>query len=498
MQEPVPDDLRQRSVRGGTAILFGQGLRFFLTFASQIVLARLLSPAEFGIVAMVAPVLGVVQLFTDFGLGHAVIQRASVDQQELSTIFWINIALSMAMAALFAALSPAVGWMYGEPRVVAVTLVSSLLIVIGGTGQLHGFLVSRNMQFTRIAVIDGAALVLGVTAGVASALAGLGYWALVINQGVASLTTATLNWYSSRWRPTRPGSVRAILPMLRYGGDVTGLKLVQYLSVSVDKTMIGIRAGDAVLGIYDRAWRLGWAPFSQLAVPVDRLAFPILSRLNADPARYRNVFVPLFQVLALVIMPGLLFAVFRGYALIELLFGPRWLAAGPIFQWIALGTMAMPISMASSWLFMSQARTKQYLTCTLIASVTTIAAYAIGLPWGATGVAAGATISLYVVQLPLFVFVSTRAGHVGLALMLRTLAPVALGLAAAAAALALINRYMAVGGFAAICLSLVVAYGATLATLIVLPSGRQFLTRAVSLRSSFRGSGAQAVAARPS
>jgi PST family polysaccharide transporter len=486
MQEAVPDDLRERSIRGGTAIFVGQGLRFFLTFASQIVLARLLSPAEFGIVAMVAPILGIVQLFTDFGLGHAVVQRANITQRELSTIFWLNIALSVTAAGLFAAMSPVIAWMYGEPRVALVTQASSLLIAIGGAGQLHGFLVSRNMQFTRIAIIDGTSLVLGIAAGVMSAMAGWGYWALVVNQAVASLTTAVLNWAYSGWRPSRPGGFRAILPMLRYGGDVTGLKLVQYLSVSVDKTLIGIRAGEVALGIYDRAWKLGWAPFSQLAVPVDRLAFPILSRLNADPPRYRNVFVPLFQVLALIIMPGLLFAVFQADTLIRFLFGVRWLAAGPIFQWIALGTMAMPVSMASGWLFLTQARTKQYLTCTVIASIVTILAYIAGLPWGPTGVAAGATIALYLVQLPLFVIVSTRSGHVSLRLMLETLAPVAFGLGVAASTLALVTRIDAIHGFPAIFLSLVTAYASTLVTLMALPSGRVLLRRAVALSSAFR------------
>lgn len=486
MQEAIPDDLRERSVRGGTAILFGQGLRFVLTFASQIALARLLSPAEFGIVAMVAPILGIVQLFTDFGLGHAVVQRAKIDQKELSTVFWLNIALSVVAALVFAALSPAVAWMYGEPRVLLVALASSLLIVIGGTGQLHGFLVSRQMQFSRMAIIDASSLVLGISAGIVSALAGMGYWALVVNQAVASLTMALLNWIYSGWRPSRPGNFRDILPMLRYGGDVTGLKLVQYLSVSVDKTIIGIRAGEVALGIYDRAWRLGWAPFSQLAVPVDRLAFPILSRLNDDPVRYRNVFVPLFQVLGLIIMPGLLFAVFKAEALIGLLFGSEWLAMAPIFQWITLGTMAMPISMAAGWLFLTQANTARYLRCTIIASFTTIASYIAGLPWGAVGVAAGATISLYLVQLPLFIVVATRSGHVSLGLMLHTLAPVAFALGGAAVALAFIAQLFPDGGLIGIGISLALAYTAALVSITALPSGRILLRRALALRSTFR------------
>lgn len=486
VQDSVPDDLRDRSVRGGTAILAGQGLRFFLTFGSQIVLARLLSPSEFGIVAMVAPILGMVQLFTDFGLGHAVIQRPRIDQRELSTIFWLNIALSAGVAVLFAALSPVIAWIYGEPRVALVALASSLLIVIGGMGQLHGFLVSRNMQFTRIAIIDASSLILGIAAGVASALAGLGYWSLVVNQAVASLTTATMNWVCSGWRPGWPGPFRAIMPMLRYGGDVTGLKLVQYLSISVDKTMIGIRAGEAALGIYDRAWKLGWAPFSQLAVPVDRLAFPILSRMNDDGERYRHTFVLLFQVLACIIMPGMLFAVVCADMLIRFLFGPGWLAMIPIFRWITLGTMAMPISMAASWLFMTQARTTQYFTCTGIASAVTVLGYVAGLPWGPAGVAAGATIALYLVQLPLFIAVSTRHGHVGPGLMLRALAPVALALGVVSGVLALMKANGIGSGLFALCLSLFAAYAATLATLAILPSGRHLLRRAWSLIATFR------------
>ncbi len=484
--EEETGSLREKSIRGGFAILIGQGVKFFLNFGSQIALARLLEPRDFGLIAMVAPVLGFVNVFADLGLMQAVVQRPRVTQSQLSAVFWINAGFSTVLAAVFAATAPLLAWLYHDRRVIPVTLTLSVMLIVGGVTSLQGALLNRRLRFVQIAIFEAISLVVGVSVGVASAYAGLGYWALVLNQVAISFTSSALLWLSAHWRPSRPARDPEVWAMLRFGGHVTGANLAGYLNTSIEKVMLGATVGESGLGIYDRAWRLAVQPLQQLTAPIDRLAVPVLSRLQHDADRYRNVFVQMLQILLLLATPGLVFALVMAEPLILFLFGAKWADTVPVFTWVCIGAIISPLNISVFWLFVSQGRAREQMNFITLVSVINIAAYATGLPWGAVGVARNSAVSVYLLQTPILIWASTRTGPVDLATNLRALAPF---VAAALASLAVEEWLVRLGlphGLLLIAAGLAFSYAATAIVLLMFPSGRAALRGPLALRSMRR------------
>ena len=157
--------LKQRSVRGAAATFIGQGTRFFLQLLSQVLLARLLLPAEFGLVAMIGPVLSFVGIFNELGLSQATVQRPSITHQELSNLFWINVAVSSALALLMCGAAPLIALFYNEPRLTAITMWLATMLVVGGLSAQQLALMNRHMRFGQLATIDVACTFMAVAVG---------------------------------------------------------------------------------------------------------------------------------------------------------------------------------------------------------------------------------------------------------------------------------------------------------------------------------------------
>src|SRR5580704_4963234 len=172
-------DLKEKTIRGGAARLSAQAANFVLRLGSLMVLARLLGPKDFGLVGMVTAFTGVLTLFRDFGLSSAAIQRSSVTEEQISTLFWINLGVGALLGALAIALAPMVAAFYHEPRLTTVTMALAAGFLFNAAGVQHGALLQREMRFTALAVVNTAGLFVGSVVGVCGALAGYGYWALV-------------------------------------------------------------------------------------------------------------------------------------------------------------------------------------------------------------------------------------------------------------------------------------------------------------------------------
>ncbi len=187
LREPIADrfdtanltkDLARRTIRGGAVTLTAQGAKFVLRMGSMAVLARLLTPADFGVIAMVTVITGFVEMFKDAGLSTATVQRATITHAQISTLFWINVALSVGVTATVAGLAPAIAWFYDDPRLTAVTLTLAGTMIFGGLAVQPQALLRRQMQFGRLATIEIASLVAGIGTACAMAVQGFGYWGL--------------------------------------------------------------------------------------------------------------------------------------------------------------------------------------------------------------------------------------------------------------------------------------------------------------------------------
>ena len=346
-------DLKQRTVRGGVARMGAQGATFALRLGSLMVLARVLEPKDFGLVGMVTAFTGVLNLFRDFGLSAAAVQRTSVTEEESSTLFWINMLVGVVLGLLAVAAAPAIAAFYHEPKLIGVTVLLALGFPINAAGVQHSALLQRQMRFTTLAVIGVISLVGGAAVAIGGAEAGYGYWALVAMTVVMPLIGTIGFWLSAAWLPGLPHKLAGIRSMMRFGGTLTLNGLVAYVAYNLEKVLIGRFWGIDAIGIYGRAYQLINIPTENLNSAVGEVAFSALSRVQDDPARFKSYFLKGYSLVLGLTLPVTMACALFAHDLIFILLGPKWKDAAPIFRLLAPTIAIFAIINPLGWLLTS-------------------------------------------------------------------------------------------------------------------------------------------------
>jgi O-antigen/teichoic acid export membrane protein len=474
--EHLKSDLGSRSARGGFVTLIAQGLKFLIFTAATVVLARLLTPQDYGLVGMVTIIVSFVGMFQYLGLSTATVQWAELGHRQVSTLFWVNLALSFAIALIVAACAPLVAAFYGEPRLVAVTLGLAAAFPLRGLSIQHEALLIRQMRFTTLALNDLVALAAGLIAAIAAATRGWGYWALVVNQLVMTTSTALGVWLAFRWRPGLPRRNTGLRRMLSFGGNLTGFNLITFVARNIDNLLIGKVWGAYQLGLYSRAYQMLLLPLEQVNAPFGSVAVPALSRLNDEPERYRAAFARVLEKIAMLTMPGVAFMIAAADWIVLLLLGPQWTQTARIFMLLGAAALVQPIAKSAHWLFTTQGRGREIFRWGLIGGSIAVTSIVVGLRWGAVGVAASYAATDLCVTTPLLFWYAGRKGHVRARDFYRTIAP-----SACAAICSLAAVWAARGALEPLPLAarIVAAFAVTvcvsLLVFAVIPAGRRAL-----------------------
>jgi O-antigen/teichoic acid export membrane protein len=406
------DDLRGRTISGGFITIASQGTQFLLNLASIMVMARLLTPRDFGLYAMVTTVTGFLWMFQDAGLSTATVQRQKITHAQVSNLYWVNVGVGCVTSLVVAALAPVVAWFYHEPRLVGVTLVLSGTFLLASAAVQHIALLNRQMRFGVIAMIYIVAALTGYLTGASMALLGYGYWSLVgasVTQGAVQLLLA---WLISGWRPKLPSRNTQTWHMLTFGANITAGSLIYSLARGADNLLIGRFFGAAAVGLYSRASVLLIRPLQQFTIPINSVLVPTLSRIQTEPDRYRRTFLRVYEAMALVsfLCTGLLLALARPLTLVVL--GPKWEQAAPIFAGFSIAALCIPLAGASTWLFQTQGRGKDLLINSLLGSCVTVASYVAGLRFGPAGVAIAYSVGGLFIGVPILFYFAGRQGPV--------------------------------------------------------------------------------------
>jgi PST family polysaccharide transporter len=351
-------DLKGRSIRGGAVTLSSQALKFILNAGSTAVLARLLTPADFGLIAMVAAFTGFVALFRDLGLSTATVQRVEITHDQVSTLFWINVAMSVVLMLVAAALAPAIAWFYGEPRLTWIMLAIAATFPFGGLSAQHTALMRRQMRFTSLATVEVVSLVVGIAVAVVMAWRGLSYWSLVAMGAASGATTMVMCWLLSGWRPDLPRRGSGVMPMLTFGGGLTGFNILNYFTRNADNVIIGFALGSGPLGIYSKAYNLLMMPIRQFNAPIGAVMQPAPSRLQHDPVRYQRAYLRAVSMLAFVGMPLVAFLFVAADDVVRVFLGPGWDGAVPVFRLLAPAALLGTINVAPGWLCTTLGRSR--------------------------------------------------------------------------------------------------------------------------------------------
>jgi PST family polysaccharide transporter len=395
------DDLKSRTVRGGLAKVCSQGASLLLRMGSLMVIARLLTPKDFGLVGMVTAATGLFGLLKDAGLSTATVQRPTITHRQLSTLFWINMAVGGLLCLVLIGIAPVLVAFYQEPRLFWVTVLMALGFLVNAAGVQHSALLQRQMRFGTMAAIESAAQVASIAVGVTMALFGWTYWALVA-MGLTQPAASTLGyWLATRWVPGLPSRRSGVRSMLRFGSAVTLNGLIVYFAYNVDKILLGRCWGAEALGLYGRAYQLINIPTETMNNAVGGVAVSALSRLQNDSARYRHYFLRAYSlVVALTVPLTIACAVFADDIIVVLL-GSKWRAAGTIFRVMAPTTLSFALLNPLWWLLVSSGRIRRSVNMALVISPLVILAYVVGLSFGPLGVAFGYSAMMATLTVPM-------------------------------------------------------------------------------------------------
>ncbi len=386
---PARDDLGRAAARGAGVTLAGQAARIVLQLASVAVLARLLDPRDYGLFAVGLVVVGVGEVVRDLGLTTAAIRARSLSRAQRDGLFWLNTAAGVVLGLAAVLAAEPVAAAFGEPELVAVLRVLAVTFVLNGLVAQYRAGLTRDLRFGALAATDLAAQALALTTAVAAAAAGAGYWALVVQQLTQGAVVLVAALALARWLPGRPRRGAGLRPLLRFGGGVTGTQLVYYVGNNLDNLALGLWAGPAALGVYNRGYQLLMNPLNQVRAPAGNVAIPVLARLQDDPVRSAGYLRRAQLALGYTVVAGMALGAGAAVPLVDLVLGERWAQVAPVLALLAVAGSAQTLACVGNWVYLSRGLSGALLRYTLVTLLIGAVCIGVGSRWGVVGVAAG-------------------------------------------------------------------------------------------------------------
>ena len=379
--------------------LAGQVAQQVLRIGFSVLLARLLTPREFGLMGMVGVFTGFAGIFIELGLGQAIIQRKHLTPHHLSTALSLSLVSAGGLCMLFFSASGLIALIYNEPSLKPLVQVLSFQFLLSATGLVHGALLRREMHFKDLAFIETAAFVAGSSVAVAAACLGAGVWSLVLNSLAYTMVNMTLLWWRSGWCPRLGLDRRAFQDLWSYGKHLVGFNALHYWARNADNYLIGKYYGPADLGAYNRAYQLMLMTSQQVTGNVTGVLFPAMSQMQDDVPRFRNALLKSHRVIALFAFPLAAGVSLLAEPLILVLFGAKWKEVIPLIRVLAWTGLGQSLS-TQGLVFNSLGRPDLTFKVGATNSVIVVLSFLCGLPWGAMGVAVAYTAAWWMLVFP--------------------------------------------------------------------------------------------------
>ena len=398
--EHLKTGLRIRALKGASLTVAGQITSFFVQTVGTLLLARLLTPHDFGLITMVLTISLLLQNLGCNGFIEAVVQKEQVNHEQISTLFWINATLALLLTLVFLMLSPAIAWFYKEPALKPIAAVMAISIFMGGLSNQHISLLMKNMQFSKITGNEVVSSTISIAIAIVLAIWGWGYWALVAKWVLSPVLLTLGAWILCRWRPGLPSRGTGIRPMLRYAFHTYGNFVVTYFRRNLDKILVGRFIGVQQLGFYERAYQLANMLPSQIVSPLNGVSMATFSRLASQPETYRRSYLKVLAILAFVGMPLSAGLTLSSPDVIRFLLGPKWATSVTIFCAFGPSIGIAILYVTHGWLHLSLGTPDRWFRWSIIELAVTILCFAAGLKFGGLGVAISFSVSFYLLLWP--------------------------------------------------------------------------------------------------
>lgn len=403
-------ELRRLAVRGAAATVGAQGLTLAVRLVSTVVLARLLTPADFGVVTMVTTFSLLLTSFGINGFTEAIIQRDRIDRHLASNLFWVSLAIGSVLTIGFAAVGPILARLYRNPLVGPVAVAISAAIFVGSASIIHIALLKRSMRFAAVSANDVVAAAVNTAVSILLALKGWGYWALVagiVSQAISSTIGA---WCICGWIPSLPRRGVQTGAILGFAANVYGRFSANYFARNFDNLLIGWKFNAASLGFYKKAYDLFALSATQLTGPLHNVALAALSRLKHDPARFKRQLTNSLSIVAFIGMAVGADLTIVGKDGVRLVLGPNWSESGRIFELLGPGIGIMLLYNTVGWIHLSIGKPGRWLRWTLIETAATALLFVLLLPWGPAGIAVAWSVSYWTLLIPAFWYAGRPIG----------------------------------------------------------------------------------------
>ena len=385
--------VRDASIRGAGFGVVAFVSKTLIHLASIAVLARLLTPADFGLVAMAGISLSLFHIIGDWGLLMAATQRRHMSEDQLSTLFWINVAGGVLLALLAIASAPVFVLVFGEPRLINAMVALSITLVTIGIGAQHEAIMRRRLRYGFLHLLGVTSQAMGFVAGIVAAVGGMGFWSLILQQVVARVARTALLWSGTRWTPGKPRRGVDLVEFLRYGAKLVPAHLLAYFSRGFAEIIVGVTTGVSELGIYRRAYGVVMM-LEEIKQPLKAMMPASLSRLQDRAQDFSRFYVHALTMWNMVACGVIGLAAAEAPVIVKLLLGEQWLSAAPLIRWLAPAGLATAVGAATEWMLLPLGHMKRLLALRVLRACSVVVAVLIGWRWGVPGIAAALSLSL--------------------------------------------------------------------------------------------------------
>lgn len=432
---PLTNNLARKSVHGGMIIMTSQGAQFFLRILGTMILARLLTPGDYGVIGMTTVIISFAALFKDAGLFLATVQKSRISHDQISNLFWFNVFISVILGLGVMAISPLAAIFYDRPEMAPVTAAMSISLIFGGLTTQHEALVRRHLRFDIQAAVQLLSQALSLIVTISLALLGWHYWALVAGSIATAVSRTLLIIYYCPWMPGTVKKGTGIRTMLKFGSHLVGSNFVNYFSKNTDRILVGKFIGADALGLYSKANAISQMPLTQVRGPVTQLAIPMLSSLQDQPERYVKYFQRIVEILTSLMIPISLYCAIEADFLIRIVLGQQWIAIVPVFRILVCAAVLKSVSGTADLVLLSRGHSDRYFFWGIVSTCISVASFAVGIPFGVKGVAAAYTVANLILFFPTLIY-CFRKSPITLSLFLNTITlPLLISLLAAGIAI---------------------------------------------------------------
>ena len=402
-------NLRNRMLSGVSWKVIAQIVTQAIQLVVTVILARLLTPRDFGLAAMVVILTNFAAVVAPLGRA-AIIQKAAVSQELLSSVFWLNVFVGVVLTLIMIACAPFMALAYNEPSLFWLTILFSSTFIINSFGITHNALLQREIDFRSFAIMDITAYVIAGLASVFAAYSGLGVWSLVLQSVVFSLVCISFFWMRSPWRPDLYFRWHAIVEIMDFSVTMLLADVLVYWVRNVDNLLIGLVLGSGPLGIYSRAYAVMLIPINRVARVLSDVMFSSLSKIQDERAYVKNVFLKISRAVALISFPMMLGVLATAKYFVFCLFGPQWSEMVPVLKVLCLIGLIQSVMIFTRNIYLSQGKASVLLRVELPLQLIQVLGIIIGLKWGILGVAVGYAAASVVVSYPSLFFAGRLIG----------------------------------------------------------------------------------------